>query len=180
MSLVDDLLQMGGGGAVQQLAQRFGMDESQAATAISALLPALQGGMKNQMQQGGLEGLLGSLAGGGLNQYAENPSMLAAPETTGIGNDILGQLLGSKDVSRQVAADASAQTGIGSDVLKQMLPVVATMLMSGLSQKAGQANLSQAGGSNDMMGMLSSFLDADKDGSAVDDIMGMAQKFFQK
>jgi hypothetical protein len=45
------------------------------------------------------------------------------------GNGILGHILGSKDVSRQVAAQASARTGIGADVLKKMLPLVATLAM---------------------------------------------------
>ncbi len=38
------------------------------------------------------------------------------------GNNILGHILGSKDVSRAVADRASANTGIDSGMLKQMLP----------------------------------------------------------
>ncbi len=181
MGLFDDLVSMGGGSAVQQLAQQFGLDESQAKSAMGALLPALQGGMRNQMGQGGgLDSLVSSLSQGGFDRFAQDPSTLAAPDATGVGNDILGQLLGSKDASRQLASQASAQTGIGADVLKQMLPVVATMLMGGLSQRAGQQNIAGAAPSGDLMSALSSMLDADKDGSALDDIMGMAQKFLQK
>jgi hypothetical protein len=158
------------------------MDEGQAASAIGALLPALQGGLRNSAQQGGFESLLGAMTGGGFSQYAEDPSLMAVPETTQQGNDILGQLLGSKDVSRQVAASASAQTGIGADVLKQMLPLVATMLMGNLSSRAGQSGLSgPAGGAQggDLMGSLLGMLDADKDGSVADDIAGLAQKFLK-
>jgi hypothetical protein len=186
MGLLDDLVSMGGGGAVQQLAQQFGLNESQATSAIGALLPALQGGMKTQMgQPGGLDSLVASLSGGGFDRFAQEPSALGAAETTGMGNDILGQLLGSKDASRQVASQAAEQTGIGADVLKQMLPVVATMLMGGLSQKAGGSQAMASMGSSpgqggDLMSSLTSMLDADKDGSAVDDILGMAQKFLQK
>jgi hypothetical protein len=44
----------------------------------------------------------------------------------------LGHILGSKDVSRQVAAQASTRTGISELVLKQMLPAVATLAMGGV------------------------------------------------
>jgi hypothetical protein len=181
--MLDELLAMGGGSAVQQVAQRLGIDEAQARSAIGAVLPALQGGVRNQISQpGGLDALAGSIGSGSFDRFSQDPSALAAPEVTGVGNDILGQLLGGKDASRQLASNAAEQTGIGADVIKQMLPVVATMLMSGLSQKAGaQSQLAGLNtGSNDLMGSLASMLDADKDGSAVDDIMGMAQKFFEK
>jgi len=42
------------------------------------------------------------------------------------GNGILGHIFGSKDVSREVAARASAQSGVGADVLKKLLPIGAS------------------------------------------------------
>ena len=77
------------------------------------------------------------------------------------GNGILGHLFGSKDVSRQVAAGASAQTGIGADVLKKMLPMLASLAMGALAQRATRApggnvqlNPSSGGGLMDMLGPL--------------------------
>ena len=61
--------------------------------------------------------------------------VLADPATRDDGNAILGHVFGSKEVSRQVAARASAKTGIDSSILKQMLPLVAAMAMGGLSKK---------------------------------------------
>ncbi len=183
MDLLNMLLNQGGGGAVRQLAANFGLSEDQAISAISNLVPALgQGLARNASTPNGLESLLGALTGGGHQRYVEDPSVLGQEETVQDGNGILGHILGSKDVSRQVAQQASEKTGVGADVLKKMLPIVATMVMGNLSsQTAGLAGAAQGGSPvGGLMGMLGQFLDSDRDGSSVDDILGMASRLFQK
>lgn len=176
MSLLDTILNAGNGGAVQQIAQKFGLSEDQTQAAISNLLPALKGGLQNSaVDEGGLQNLLSSLGGGEKEKYVENPEALNDPSAVHEGNGVLGQLLGSKDASRAVAEQASANTGIDSSILKQMLPMVATLLMGSLSKHASSGE-SQGG----FMGTLSSFLDSNKDGSISDDVMGMASRFFKK
>ena len=49
-------------------------------------------------------------------------------------------VLGSKDVSRQVATHAASETGLDSTVLKQMLPLVASLAMAALSKHAASSN----------------------------------------
>ncbi len=170
MDLLQMIMNAQGGGAVQQLSQRFGLNEGQTASALEQLVPALMGGMQQTVQSGGLEGLLGMLGGGGnADQFLDSEDTINAPETTDTGNNILGQLFGSKEVSRSVASEASANTGIGADILKRMLPVVATMVMSGMSK---QQNLSQGG----LLGML----DSNNDGSIADDVLGLAAKFMRR
>jgi hypothetical protein len=177
MSLLDEVLGAGGGSAVNQLARQFGLDESQAQAAISALLPAVaQGFRKNAASEDGLNGLMGALSGGAHQKYVDDPASLASPETVQDGNGILGHIFGSKDVSRAVTSQAAQQTGIGGDVLKQMLPVVAAMAMGAMS-RGRSTSVSASGG---VLDMLSGMLDQNKDGSAVDDIMRMASKFLQK
>jgi len=153
MDLLQSILNSQGGQTVDQLGQRVGLDRSQTVAAIESLLPALAGGMaKNAAQPGGLESLMSALTNGGHARYVEDPSALAHPDAVLDGNGILGHLLGSKDVSRQVAAQASAQTGIGPDVLKALLPMVASLAMGALSNRAsqqpsfGSASAGSAGG----------------------------------
>lgn len=184
MNILDLILNAQGGGAVRQLANQFGLDESTAQTAISTLLPALAGAVQqNTQQEGGLEALLGALGGGNHSRYLEDPSVLAGPEALADGNGILGHLLGSKDVSRQLANHASAQTGLDSGLLRQMLPLVASLLMGGLSQQAssggylGAQAQQPAGG---LLGMLTPLLDQNRDGSPLDDILGMAARFLTR
>ncbi len=182
MDLLTLVLNAGGGDAVRGLARNFGLDENQTSSAVTNLLPALgQGLARNAATPGGIESLIGALSAGGHERYIDSPETLGSERTIQDGNGILGHILGSKDVSRQVARNAAAQTGIGEDVLKKMLPLVAAMAMGALSkQRSGPA--AQAAGNapapGGLMGILSQFLDTNKDGSVVDNVLGMASKLF--
>jgi hypothetical protein len=196
MNILEAILNAQGGGAVRQLGGQFGLDEGQTQSAISALLPMLAGAVnQNAASEGGLDSLLGALSGGNHQRYLDDPSALSDPAAIAEGNGILGHLFGSKEVSRQVASHASAQTGIGSDILKQMLPMVAGMMMGGLSRQSsgggggmlgalGSAAMGMMGGQASaapqaagLLGALTPLLDSNRDGSAMDDILGMAAKF---
>ncbi len=136
LNLFDMLTQTNNGEAVSTIAQQFGLDESQAQSAIGALLPALSSGLKrNAAEPGGLGALFGALQNGEHERYLEQPSKLTDPSTVDDGNAILGHLFGSKDVSRAAASRASEQTGLPEGLLKQMLPVIATMVMGALSKQ---------------------------------------------
>jgi hypothetical protein len=168
--------------ALGHLASAFGVNEGDAKNALSALVPALTRGMQNNLaQENGLGDLLAALAKGQHQRYVDQPDIVTTPQASEEGNAILGHLLGSKDVSRRVACHAAAQTGLDAGLLKRMLPVVATLVMGMVSKQAGSQNLpggmhGKAGGI-DAGGLLTQFLDADKDGSVLDDLMGLARKF---
>lgn len=176
MDLLSMVLNAGGGNAVRQLGQNFGLDENQASSAITNLLPALgQGLARNATSPGGMEGLMGALSSGGHERYIDNPDTLVNEGTIQDGNGILGHILGSKDVSRQVASNAAAQTGIGADVLKKMLPVVAAMAMGALSKQRSSFAPQAPGSSPEsggLMGMLGQFLSPNQGGSVGGNILG--------
>jgi hypothetical protein len=183
MDLLSMILDQGGGSPVRQLAGNFGLNEDQAVAAITNLLPALgQGLARNAASSGGLESLLGALTAGGHQRYLEDPSMLGHEATVQDGNGILGHILGSKEVSRSVAQQAAEKTGIGVDILKKMLPVIAAITMGTLSRQAagarGAAPSGSAGGG--LTDLLSQFLNSDRDGSILDNLLGMASKFFKQ
>jgi len=193
MNILEQILNAQNGGAARQLGSQFGLDTQQTQSALSALLPALAGAVsQNARAPGGLEGLLGALGGGQHARYLDEPSVLGDARTVDDGNGILGHLLGSKEVSREVASRASQQTGIGSDVLKRMLPIVAAMVMGGLAKKAtasGAASMPQASGfgasaqpaaGGGLLDMLTPMLDQNKDGSALDDVLKMATGFLSR
>jgi hypothetical protein len=200
MNLTDILGQMGG---LQSMARELGISETQAASGADALLPAVLGGFKKQVQSRpagieGLGGLLGQLGGGGLLDQ------VLAPQPTDVsqGNDVLGRIFGSRDVSRAVAQNAAAQSGLDASVLKKMLPMLA-MLVAGFMAKQQAAGGSTApaasaggglggllggllgsggsvGGGGSMPGGnapgLGSLLDLNGDGNPLDDILRMAGK----
>ncbi|MBK7061297.1 MAG: DUF937 domain-containing protein [Rubrivivax sp.] len=196
MQLTDILSQMGG---LQAIARELGVSESQAASGAEALLPAILGGFKKQTQSqpsglDGLGGLLGQLGGGGLLDQ------VLAPQPTDLnpGNEVLGQIFGSRDVSRAVAQNASVRTGLDTTLLKKMLPMLA-MVVAGMmaKQQGGAAEQpsqgggglgdllgsllggGQAGGSASAgggLGGLASMLDLNRDGNPLDDILKMIGK----
>ncbi|MEM7610220.1 MAG: DUF937 domain-containing protein [Pseudomonadota bacterium] len=185
MSILETILKAQSGGLVKQVAGSLNLPEGQAGAAIAQLLPALTQGLKQNVQKpSGLESLLGALQGGNHERYVEQPERLASQETISDGNSILGHLLGSKEKSRQVAAQAAEKTGIDTGVLKKMLPMVAAMAMGSLSKESKGGALSQllSSGSQQASSLganvLAGFLDKDNDSSAVDNLLGMAKKLF--
>lgn len=185
--LLDMILSARGGSNVKDLANRFGLDESQTTSALGQIIPALAGGVKrNVAEEGGLESLLGALQKGDHERFLEQPEALADEAAEREGKGILGHLFGSKEVSREVASRAAEKSGVSSDVLKKMLPMAASMFMGSLAKGGKQGGLlsSLGGGSapkvekNVASGLLGKLLDKDGDGSIADDLLGMARKFF--
>jgi hypothetical protein len=81
-------------------------------------------------------GVMQDITSGSYAKYFEDMSKAFTPQGISDGNNILGQLFGSKEVSRAVAAQAAQMTGIGQEIYKQMLPVMADTLMGGLFKQA--------------------------------------------
>lgn len=126
-------------GALDSAAQELGISPQVAAAGASVLLPAILGGFKGHAQNNGVEGL------GGLLQQLGGSDLLgsvigAQPTPVAQGNDILGQIFGTKDVSRAVAADASTRSGIDADTLKKLLPIVAMLVAGYLATHRGQGD----------------------------------------
>jgi hypothetical protein len=188
MNITDMLAQAGG---LQSIARELDIDPQQASSGAAALLPAILGGFQKQAQAsgvGGLGELLGKLGGGGLMDE------VLAPQPTDVskGDAVLGEIFGSREVSRTVAQSASAQSGLDPALLKKMLPMLA-MLVTGFMAKRGTAE-APAGGLGGLGGMLggmlggaqgsgsgglgglAGMLDGNGDGNALDDILRMVGK----
>ena len=194
MQITDILAQMGG---LKSMAQELGVSETQAADGAAALAPAILGGFKKQAQSqpaglDGLSGMLEQLGGGSLLDDVIAPK----PTSVGRGDDVLGQIFGSKDVSRAVAQNAASQSGLDSSLLKKMLPMLAMAVTGYMSKQGGSAasvQPSQAGGglgaligglfggrssrpTTSSSSGLASMLDLDGDGNSLDDILEMFGK----
>jgi hypothetical protein len=172
----------GGGGAnkvIGQIAKQLGIPESMAQMAASALLPALTKGLaKNASKPGGLDSLLGALAGGKHAAYVDNPETVTQPEAIEDGNNILGHIFGSKDVSRNVAGQASQKTGIDADILKQMLPMLAGSTLGSLEKQVGTQGSAPPPQAKDTLSSLLGAASGDDDPD-IDDALNLAKKFFR-
>ncbi len=140
MNLTDILRSQGG---IDAIASQLGISPADAERGAGALLPAILHGMGQQTTPegavpagsvGGLADILTQLGGGAL------ASNVIAPEPTEIdkGNSILGQIFGSKDVSRQVAGHAAQSSGLDPAMLKKMLPILAMLVGGYLSSRSTQ------------------------------------------
>ncbi len=116
------------------LGARFGLSPEQTKSAMGSLMPAINGGFQQRAEAGSLAPVENAAAG------IDHPDAAA-------GNDILGHIFGSKDVSRQVADHAAGQSGVSSQVLKAMLPVVAAMAAKHMAGNAGGGGLEAVLGS---------------------------------
>jgi len=195
MQMTEILSQMGG---LQSIARELGVSESQAASGAEALIPAILGGFKKQAQSqptglDGLGGLLGQLGGGGLLDNV----LAAQPTDISRGNDVLGQIFGSKDVSRTVAQNAASRSGLDPALLKKMLPMLAMLVAGYMAKRGAGAHTERPASTPGIGGLLggllggaesgaasagsaapglASMLDMNGDGNPLDDILRIAGK----
>ena len=132
-------------GAIEALASQLGVPPEQARRGAEALLPSVVGGMGDNAA--GLDAHVDALGGAGLAQNV----MGSEPTSIDSGNQLLGGIFGSKDVSRQVATHAAQGSGLDPALLKQMLPILAMLVAGHLAGRSG----GQQGG---LGGILSSVL----------------------
>jgi hypothetical protein len=140
---LDDLIAQSGG--LSSIARELGISEQQARMGAAALLPAILGGFAKRAQPagaGGIGDLLGQLGGSSLLDDVVSPQ----PTDIGRGNQVLGNLFGTKDVSRTVAQHAAAQSGLEPSLLRKMLPMLAMLAVGYLAKRHGQARNAPANG----------------------------------
>ncbi|MCV3766848.1 DUF937 domain-containing protein [Rhizobium sp. TRM95796] len=140
LPLFDLMMNAQNGQATEAMARQFGLAQEQMQKAMTALMPAFSSGFKRSAANPyDFNALLQSAMSGGYAKYFEDMGKAFTPQGVADGNAILGQLFGSKDVSRAIAAQAAQMSGIGQEVLKQMLPVMANAMVGGfLRQVADQ------------------------------------------
>ena len=186
---MDQMLQQTG--AVDALSRELGVDRATAEAGAAVLLPAILSGFKNPVASeagqapsafsglGGLGGLLGTIGGLGGGGLLDNVTS-SEPTQVDKGNQILGQVFGSKDGSRAVAASAAAESGVEPSLLKKMLPILAMVAAGYVMKRAGQG-----GGLGGVFGSPASAGNAETpaqpqtsgSGDILGDLIGAAGKF---
>lgn len=173
---------------ISGVAGQTGQDTNKTGSLLSMALPVLMQGMRrNASTPQGAEGLmsalgkhdggildnLGGLFGGGVDSSVTND-----------GGKILGHILGNKQQNVQNALSQKSGLDIGS--VANILKVAAPILMGVLGKQSRQQNVNSTSGLDGLLGgllggnsqkseqsFLESMLDADGDGSIIDDVAGM-------
>lgn len=182
---------------IAQLAQQIGgADQKQTATAANGILSALTGALaKNASTEQGVQSLSNALDrdhdGGVLENFMDliggnaqaAPQQQRAMNGAGIVKHLLGdRQSGAFDMISQMSGLNASQSG---GLMQMLAPMVLGML--GKQKKtqgldlAGIASMlsgtvTQQKQANPAMGLISSFLDKDGDGSIMDDVAGMGMK----
>jgi hypothetical protein len=131
---------------LSDIGQQFGLTPAQTKAAFEALAPVVAAGLqRNGNAGGGLTDIIDAMTRGQSG---------GTGELTKHGNDVLGEIFKSKDVSRGVADEVSATTGIGPAILKKLLPIIASIVMAQLAKQMTSGGSSGGGGLGDILGQI--------------------------
>ena len=131
-------------GGIEALASQLGVPPEQAQRGAEALLPSVLGGMGDNATN--LDTHVNQLGGVDLARNVVGPE----PTQVDKGNQLLGGIFGSKDVSRQVAGHAAQGSGLDPALLQRMLPILAMLVAGHLSGRSG----GQQGGLGGVLGSV--------------------------
>jgi hypothetical protein len=193
-SVLDSLMPLLAGGNLQQIAGQLGVSQEQAGTAVGAAVPLLVGAMqRNASSPEGLGALAGALDRDHDGSILDDLSgFLGSGGAAGNGAGILGHVLGGRQGN--VANQLGRSTGMNSGQIMQLLAMLAPLVMGALGKAKRQTHADTGGLADllggatrqvnqqapDLMSSLGRMLDADGDGSPIDDIAGIAGAFFSK
>ncbi len=151
-----------------KMSEKTGLDASSIGAVIGKLAPELMKKAKENLDSDSdSSNLLDMIS----KSNVDNESVI---DDENIGNAMLGELTGSKESSKSLASNIGESLGIDSSSISKLLPMVAPLVMGMLNKKTG-GNVNDT---NSLTSMITGFIDQDGDGSVVDDLMGMAKKFF--
>ena len=166
-----------------------GTDQNKTSSVLTMALPVLMKAMeRNASTPEGAKGLMGAISGKHDGSILDNLSGLFGggvdEEVKTDGSKILGHVLGSKQQGVEKIIGEKSGLDIGS--VGNILKVAAPILMGVLGKQAKQNNVSSQNDLGGLLGgllggnetkneqsFLEKMLDADGDGSVIDDVAGM-------
>ena len=173
---------------ISGVAGQTGQPEDKTADVLSMAMPLLLGAMKkNTSDPQNAAGLMNALSSKHNGSILDN---LGGLFEGGVNNDvindgagILGHVLGNKQSTVENAI--SQKSGVDAGNVAQILKIAAPIVMGFLGRQKAQGNVSDANGLSSLLGsmlggqpqqnqsLITSLLDADGDGSVLDDVAGM-------
>jgi hypothetical protein len=170
---------------INQISQQIGADEGTTVNAIQAALPMLLGGLAtNSANEQGAASLAGALERDHDGSILDNLGGFLNDPSSGQGAGILGHIFGGSQ--RTIEDGVSQASGLDMSKVGPLLMMLAPIVMGALGrtqreQGVGAGDLAgllggatqQVGAGSGLLGVLSSVLDRDRDGTAIDDVAGM-------
>lgn len=191
-ALTQIITQQLAGGASRTIAQRFGISETTANTAVQVAVPLILAALaRNANQPEGAQNLHQAINKDHDGSILDDVMGYVSNPQTANGAGILGHVFGGQ---QPVIQNNLAQaTGLDQNSAGGLLETVAPLVMGALGKAQQQEHLDPSGLSNLLnnqqqqaqanapgaMGILTSMLDQNNDGSAMDDLKRMAGGFFK-
>jgi hypothetical protein len=180
------------GPAVRQIAQRLGVSESTAQMAVQVAVPLILAKLaRNAEQPQSAQDLHRAVSTDHDGGILENMMGYLGDPQAANGAGILGHVFGGQRPT--VEHNLAQATGLDQPAAGNLLEMVAPLVMGALGRTQQQEGLDAPGLSQylesqqqqvqqtspDMMGALSSMLDANRDGNMSDDVSRMLGNFFK-
>jgi hypothetical protein len=174
---------------IQGVSKQFGLEQGTSQKAIGAAMPLILGAMKNNASTPeGAQGLLGALMGKHDGSLLDKLGDVLGGDSVNEdvlqdGEGILGHVFQGKQET--VAMAVSKSSGIDMSSAMNILKVAGPFVMGYLGKQTRQAGVQDANGIGDLLGgmlgsghqeqqsLINRLLDADGDGSIIDDVAGM-------
>jgi hypothetical protein len=181
-----------GGSAARTIAQRFGISESTANTAIQMAVPLILTALARKASQPQeAQNLHQAVATDHDGSILDNVMGYLQNPQSANGAGILGHVFGGQQPA--VENNLAQATGMDQSSAGGLLETLAPLVMGSLGKEQQQNGLDASGLSDLLntqqqeaqanapgaMSMLSSLLDQNKDGSSMDDLQRMAASFFK-
>ncbi|WP_454791006.1 DUF937 domain-containing protein [Mycolicibacterium lutetiense] len=130
---------------VADIASKLGADEGEVNAAIKTLVPALVGGVAENVQadnidSSDLESAVSAQGVSGLLDGGVSVDQVDANE----GNQIVSKIFGGND-SNQVASALAGTGAGGGDLIKKLLPILAPIVLAYIGKQFAQKNAAPAG-----------------------------------
>ncbi|WP_372801180.1 DUF937 domain-containing protein [Lutibacter sp.] len=184
--LIDLLNSDLGKNLINNASSQLGENKVKTTSAISTAIPLILGALKNNTStQKGAEGVLGALSNKHDGSILDNlTDVLGNKDILTDGAGILGHIFNGKQ--QNVAKAVSTKSGIDMSSAMSLLKMLAPVIMGYLGKQSRQKNIEDANGVDNLLGnllgsgaqkeqsLVTQILDADGDGSVIDDIIGMA------
>ncbi|MEO1010155.1 MAG: DUF937 domain-containing protein [Bacteroidota bacterium] len=173
---------------ISGVAGQTGQSENKTADVLGMAMPLLLGAMKSNVKSPeGAQGLMNALSGKHSGGILDNLGGLFSggvdQEVMDDGAGILGHVLGNRQP--QVENALSERSGIDASSIASILKIAAPIVMGYLGRQTANSNVNDANGMNSLLGgllggqsqqnqsLITSLIDADGDGSVLDDVAEM-------
>lgn len=125
---------------IEQVAKTFGVDDDKAGQAVHTLTDELQARIQRRMlNRAGVADVAALVTNPAAGTALSEPQTLASPDAVENGNHILDVLIGSKHVSRKIAARTASSSNLDTGTVEKLLPAVANLLVAELQRQSQPA-----------------------------------------